>query len=223
MPTYVNYTSLVSDVTNYIERGQSAVTDATVYNQIPRLINAAERKLAQALKLLGQIEVLTDSPSGLQINNPIVTKPDRWRGTVSMFYGGGAQKNTRTPLYPRSYEYCRTYWPDSTIVDPGQPPLFYSEMQYSHWLITPTPPDNYPLEIVAYMQPSLLDDGNQENFWSIYTPNLLLYGALLEAAPFLKGDERIPVWQGFWDREVAMLNGQDLQREMDRAAVRKAV
>lgn len=223
MPTYVNYSSLFSDVTAYIERGQSSTTDATVYNQIPRLINAAERKLGNALKLLGQIESLVDSPSGLQINNPIVTKPDRWRQTVSMFYGAGDSNNARTPLFPRSLEYCRAYWPDSTVTDIGQPPLFYADADYSHWLIVPTPPADYPLEVLAYMQPSLLDSGNQENFWTVYTPNLLLYGTLLEAAPFLKGDERIPVWQAFWDRELAMLNGQDLQRELDRAAQRKTV
>lgn len=221
MATYVNYTSLVADVSNYIERGQNSITDPTVCNQIPRLINAAERKLAQALKLLGQIEVLVDSPAGLQINNPIVTKPDRWRQTVSMNYGTGASNNARSPLFPRDYEYCRNYWPDSTVTDTAQSPLFYAEMDYGHWLIAPTPPANFPLEIIAYMQPALLDPGNENNFWTVYTPNLLLYGALLEAAPFLKGDERIPVWQGFWDRELAMLNGQDLQREMDRAAQRK--
>ena len=58
MATNVNYTSLFNDVTNYIERGGSDVTDQTVFNQIPRLINAAERKIMQALKLQGTIEVL---------------------------------------------------------------------------------------------------------------------------------------------------------------------
>ncbi len=72
------------------------------------------------------------------------------------------------------------------------------------------------------MQPVLLDEANQENFFSQYTPNMLLYGALLEAAPFLKGDERIQTWQGMWDREMASLNGQDLQKILDRAAQRKA-
>src|SRR3954464_9238066 len=100
MPTTVTYTSLFQDITNYIERGGSVATDATVFNQIPRLINAAERKLAQVLKLQGQIEVLVDAPAGLQIGNSVVTKPDRWRQTVSMNYGAGTDKNTRTSLFP---------------------------------------------------------------------------------------------------------------------------
>src|SRR5579863_7125252 len=117
MATNVNFTSLVADVTNYIERGGSVVTDPTVYNQIPRLINAAERKIVQHLKLLGEIEPLVD-PSGLLAGVPVIPKPDRWRQTISMNYGTGIGNNTRTPIFPRVYEYCRAYWPDDTQTAP---------------------------------------------------------------------------------------------------------
>jgi hypothetical protein len=217
MATNVTYDSLVTDVQNYIERGGSSTTDTTVFNQIPRLINAAERKIMQFLKLQGEIEVLTD-PAGLGIGQPVIPKPDRWRVTVSMNFGTGTQGNVRTPLYPRSYEYCRYYWPDDTLRDV---PKFYADYNYSNWLIVPTPVQNYPLEIVCYMQPPLLDSSNQQNFFSQYAPNMLLYGALLEAAPFLKADDRIQVWQGYWDRELQSLSGQDLQKILDRAAQRK--
>lgn len=222
MPTSVNYTSLLADMQNYLERGGSEQTDPTVFNQLPRLINAAERKLAQDLKLLGQIEVMVDAPSGLQIGNSVQSKPDRWRGTVSMNYGCGPSNNSRTPLFPRSYEYCRYYWPDSTVTDDAQPPLFYADYDYQHWLIVPTPPANYPLEVLAYMQPPLLDQSNQTNFWTNYTPNLLLYGALLEATPFLKDDPRLQTWQAMWAAEIQTLNTQDLQRIMDRAVSRRS-
>jgi len=217
MATNVTYNSLVADVTNYIERGGSSTTDTTVFNQIPRLINAAERKIMQFLKLQGQIEVLTDA-TGLAIGQSVIDKPDRWRVTVSMNFGTGSNSNVRTPLYPRSYEYCRAYWPDSSQADV---PKFYADYDYSHWLIVPTPVQDYPLEIIAYMQPVLLDSVNQSNFLSNYCGNMLLYGALLEAAPFLKADDRIQVWQGYWDRELASLTSQDLQKILDRAAQRK--
>lgn len=217
MATNVTFNSLMSDLQAYLERGTT--TDTQVYNQLPRLINAAERKIIQFLKLQGTIEVLTDA-SGLASGVAIVTKPDRWRQTVSMFYGAGADSNSRTPLYPRSYEYCRRYWPDDSVTDANQPPLFYADYDYAHWLIAPTPPQNYPLEVLCYMQPQLLDAANQSNFFTDWTPNLLLYGALLEAVPFLKNDPRIQVWQGLWQMELQSLAGQDLQRILDRAAER---
>lgn len=222
MPTNVNYTSLFNDITVYLERGGSDLTDTTVNAQIPRLINAAERKLAQNLKILGQIETLVDAPSGLQIGNPYVSKPDRWRQTISLVYGSGINFNTKTPLFPRSKEYAVAYWPDQTVLDSTNPPQFYAELDYEHWLISPTPDQNYPLEVTAYMQPPLLDDVNQSNFWTEYCPNALLYGALLEATPFLKDDPRLQTWGQMWQAEITALGTQDLQRVLDRAAVRKA-
>lgn len=224
MPTTVTYSSLFTDITVYLERGGSAETDATVFNQIPRLINAAERDCAQLLKLLGQIEPLVGVPptGGFQAGNAVIPKPDRWRATVSMNYGTGSGQGTRTQLYPRSYEYCTAYWPSRASYSSDSPPEFYADYDYSHWLISPTPDQSYPFEVLCYMQPALLDDENQSNFWSNYTPNLLLYSALLQATPFLKDDPRIQVWQQQQQMELASLQGQDLQRIMDRAAQRKA-
>jgi hypothetical protein len=222
MPTTVNFTSLKSDISNYLERGGSVQTDPTVFNQIPRLINAAERKLAQVLKLLGQIEVLSDSPSGLQSGQPIISKPDRWRQTISISYGTGTDLNTRKQLFPRSYEYCTAYWPDRTATDSNNPPAFYCDIDYQHWMVSPTPDQDYPLEVLAYCQPPLLDSTNQTNFFTDYTPNALLYGALLEATPFLKDDPRLQTWSGMWGQEIQTLSGQDLQRILDRSAQRKA-
>ncbi len=219
MSTSVNFTSLLNDLAVYLERGQSSTTDPTVFAQLPRLINATERKIAQYLKLLGQIEPLVD-PVGLQANNPVITKPDRWRSTVSMSFGTGATQNSRKPLFPRSYEYCRAYWPDDSLTDE---PKFYADYDLTHFLIVPTPAVTAPLEAIFYMQPQLLDVSNQTNFFTNYTPNCLLYGSLLEATPFLKDDPRIPVWQGMWDRDLQTLQLQDMQRILDRTQQRRSV
>jgi hypothetical protein len=218
MPTSVNYTSLVSDLTNTLERGGSSSSDPTVFEQIPRLINAAERKLMQLLKLQGTIEILRD-PVGLPANmtGGFLTKPDRFRQTISMQYGAGAGNRTLTPIFPRSLEYCLAYWPDSVQT---APPEFYADADINHWLIVPTPDFTYPLQVVLYMLPPLLDDANQENFWTRLTPNALLYCSLLEATPFLRDDSRTPVWENLLQIELVSLSGQDLGKIMDRAAER---
>ena len=132
-------------------------------------------------------------------------------------HGGGAIANSRTPIFPRSYEYISTYWPDDSVTGL---PEFYCDLDSSHWKIAPTPNATLPLEAVCYMQPQLLDANNQTNCLTNLVPNILLYMSLLEAAPFLKGDERIPTWQAFVDREISTLVPQDLQRILDRAAQR---
>ena len=221
MPTTVNFTSLTADVTNFIERGGSSVTDATVAAQIPRLINAAERDCAQLLKLLGQIESLTSAPpaGGFAQGNAIVPKPDRWRGTVSINYLTGTSK---AQLLPRSYELCTEYWPSRASYAATNPPKYYADYDIAHWLISPTPDQNYTFEALCYMLPPLLDASNQTNFWTNLTPNLLVYSALRQAAIFLKDQELIQIYQNEQQMQMATLNGQDLQRILDRNAQRSS-
>lgn len=213
MATALTFSSLQEDMRRYLERG--ALVDTTVYEQLPRLINLAERAIAQEMKFQGFINVVVAS---LVAGTSVYQKPDRWRDTVSMNFGTGADSNSRQPLFPRSYEYSRTYWPDSAE---QEVPLFYADYDYQHWLITPTPDASYPWEIVYYQQPPLLDDANQTNWLTDYAPNALLYRALLEATPFLKNDERIQVWQSMYGQSMQAINVQDLQKIVDRAATRK--
>tara|TARA_R110002126_G_scaffold114434_2_gene253038 strand:+ start:505 stop:1146 length:642 start_codon:yes stop_codon:yes gene_type:complete len=211
----MTFTTLQQDVRRYLERGTTYASDPVVFEQIPRLINLAERRIARELKIQGFINVVAGT---LQTGVSVYNKPDRWRDTVSINIGTGSQNNTRKILFSRVYEYMLSYWPDRTATEE---PIFYSDYDFSHWLIAPTPDADYPFEILYYELPPLLDDAVQTNWLTEYAPQLLLYGTLLEATPFLKNDERMPVWQSMYDRAAAMLNGEDLAKILDRSAVRK--
>jgi hypothetical protein len=211
----MTFTTLQEDVRRYLERGATYASDPVVYEQIPRLINLAERRISRELKIQGFINVVTGT---LVVGQSVYSKPDRWRDTVSINIGTGANSNSRSVLYARAYEYLLSYWPDRSQTDE---PLFYADYDYSHWLLAPTPDAEYPFEILYYELPPLLDDVVQTNWLTEYAPQLLLYATLLEATPFLKNDERINVWQSMYDRAAAMLNGEDLNKILDRSAVRK--
>jgi hypothetical protein len=213
MATSMNFSSLLVDLRRYLERG-SAV-DTTVFEQLPRLINNAEREIARDLKIEGFI---TNVISSLSAGVSTYLKPDRWRETISMNFGTGTDQNTRVSLYPRSYEYARTYWPNSSDTDT---PEFYSDYDYTHWLIVPTPIIDYPWEINYYQLLPLLDDVVQTNWLTNFAPTTLLYRCLLECTPFLKNDDRIPVWQGIYAQSRAALNGEDLQKILDRTSTRQ--
>lgn len=212
MPAAMTYTSLKSDVRNYLERG--SVTDPIVFEQIPRLITLGERRIARELKIQGfQTVVVTN----MQANLAVYAKPDRWRDTISINIGTGAGNNTRTPVFPRSYEYIRNYWPNESTT---ATPQFYADYDYRHWLFGPTPDAAYPMEILYYELPPLLDDATETNWLTEFAPNVLLYAALVEATPFVKDDQRVQLWQGYYDRSISALNGEDLQKILDRASVR---
>ena len=210
MSYVMTFNSLQEDLRRYLERGFTAESDQIVYEQLPRLINLAERRISRELKLQGFIRFIQTQT---QIGVSVLAKPDRWRDTVSMSLNG-------TPIFSRSYEYLRSYWPD-----PAQtaPPEFYADYDYNHWLITPTPNSVSTLEISYYELPRPLDDENQVNWLTAYAPNLLLYAALLEATPFLKNDERVPVWQSMYDRAAQSFNGEDSGKVLDRSAIRNEV
>jgi len=214
MPQAMTFASLQNDVRSYLERGASAVTDPLVYAQIPSLINFAERRISRDLKIQGfQAVVVTNLQAGVAV----LAKPDRWRETISMNVGTGAGNNTRVQLFSRAYEYIRSYWPNDTLTEE---PVFYADYNYTNWIIAPTPDEAYPVEILYYELPVLLDENTQTNWLTQYAPNLLLYATLLEATPFLKNDERIPVWQAMYQSAAQALQGEDMSKILDRGAVR---
>jgi hypothetical protein len=215
MATTTTFTTLKEDVQRYMTRGGSLAADQVFFEQLPRLINLAERRIARELKVQGFIDTVTGV---MTPGDPVYAKPDRYRDTVSINIGVGAGSNTRKPLFSRSYEYSRAYWPDETVT--GEP-QFFADYNYANWLITPTPDAAYPFEVLFYALPPLLDDTVQTNWLTEYAPQLLLYATLLETAPFLQNDERIAVWQQMYDRAAAMLNGEDLAKILDRSATRK--
>lgn len=213
MPASMTFTSLQSDIRNYLERG--GITDPIVYEQIPRLITLAERRIARELKIQGFQRVVNTT---LQSGVAVYPKPDRWRDTISINIGTGNNNNTHTAVFARSYEYIRQYWPDETQTSQ---PLFYADYNYNFWIFGPTPDADYPMEVLYYELPPLLDNTNQTNWLSEYAPNLLLYGSLVEATPFVKDDQRVQLWQSYYDRALAALNGEDLQKIVDRSTNRR--
>ena len=214
MATTTTFSSLKEDVRRYLELGFTLASDEIVYEQLPRLINLAERRIARELKVEGLISVIS---STMQAGLAVYPKPDRWRTTVSFNFGTGDQGNEYNQLFARTYEYVRSYWPDRSQTGV---PLFYAEYDYNNWIVAPTPDAAYPFEVLVYQLLPLLDDTNQTNWLTEYAPQVLLYATLLEATPFLKNDERIQVWQQMYDRAAQALNGEDLQKILDRSARR---
>ena len=205
----MTFTSLQDDLRNYAERGSSTF-DETVSDQLPRIVNITERRMARELKIQGFIRAVT---SAFVISTAVYQKPDRWRETISMNFGSGSGNNTRGFLRELSYEAATVYWPtrDSTGT-----PRFYADYDYDHWLIVPTPAAANPYEVVYWELPPLLDDTNTQNWITDYAPNALLHGCLEELYGFLANPEKAAEWRQQYDRNMAALAGEDLQKILDR-------
>ena len=201
----MTYDSLVENIQTYLER-----TDAQTLAKIPQFIMFAEQTIASEIKFLGNLVVVE---STMTASENIIPKPARWRKTVSMNI---SVAGVRQPVLLRTYEYMREYWPDQTKTDV---PKFFGDYDYDHWLVSPTPASAYTYEVLYYERNQPLDSSNQSNWFTEYAPQALLYGSLLQAMPFLKNDERIPMWQAQYDKIISVLQNENAIRVADRQAI----
>lgn len=201
----MTYDSLVENIRTYLER-----TDQATLDKIPLFIMLAEQVIASQIKFLGNMTVQT---SAMVQGQNIIDKPARWHKTVSM---NVTVAGKRYPVLLRRYEYLREYWPDPAAEDV---PKFYCDYDYTHWMVAPTPDAAYNFEVLYYERIQPLESANQTNWFTTYAPQALLYGSLLQAMPFLKNDERIPMWQQQYDAIMQTLMAEDKLRVADRQAI----
>jgi len=79
--------------------------------------------------------------------------------------------------------------------------------------LAPVPDSAYELEIAFYEKFTPLGNGSAgtvtNNWLTENAPDVLLYGALMEAEPFIKNDERVPVWLNGYSNAIDKLQRQD--------------
>ena len=80
--------------------------------------------------------------------------------------------------------------------------------------VIPTPDTGYTGELTYYGKIPALSDSNTSNWLLAYAPDLYLYGALLEASPYLKDDERLAVWSSLYTNSIG-----DIEIADQRASV----
>lgn len=203
--TYVmTYDSLITSVLRWLDRED----DEDLIAELPRMIDTAERKVARAIKTLLSIKFATSS---FIIGTNIYQKPARWLETVSLSYEVGSNN---VVMFERSYEYVISIYPDFTDTDA---PQFFVDYEYNQFMVFPTPDVAYNFLYAYYERPEPLGTDQQTNFLTTIAPDLLLYATLLETAPFLRADERVPVWQQAYREKLSELVVEDIGRAETRA------
>ena len=80
-------------------------------------------------------------------------------------------------------------------------------MDGSSFVFGPYPSSDYTIKGIYYKR--LTAVATTANALFLANPDLYLFAALTEAAPFLKNDARIPVWESKRDRILMDVNGED--------------
>ena len=79
--------------------------------------------------------------------------------------------------------------------------------------VLPSPDSTYTSSIVYYTRIAALSDSATSNWLLAAHPDIYLFGTLVEAEPYLKNDERMPMWTTRLDKA---LNDLGLQGQRER-------
>ena len=84
----------------------------------------------------------------------------------------------------------------------------------------PTPDAAYAAELVYYAKVPALSDSASTNWLLTAAPDVYLYGALTQSAPYLKDDQRAAIWAGLYQNAITNLNSASERARYSGAGLR---
>ena len=184
------YAELQTAVANWLDRDD--LTD-----RIPEFIALAEARMNRVLRLRMMESKYTASTVASQRNYALPT------GYIQM---RNFQINT-DPITPVQYVSPEIYDRLYGSTQSGTP-QFYTVIA-NELQLGPIPGSVMTMEMLFYKKISSLSPTNTTETMLTENPDIYLYGALLEAEPFIMNDERVPLWMQGFSQAVADLQEQD--------------
>ena len=189
-----NYSDLKTSVANYLGR-----SDLTA--QIPDFISLAEIRLNRSLRIRQMLKTVTSSTAG---GDSTVGLPSDFLEIRDIYLDAN-------PRISISYLSPSSFTRDARAAESGQP-VFYT-LRSNEIEFAPIPDTAYTVVMLYYGKPEALSDSNPSNEFMANCPDALLYGALLEAEPYLMNDARTQVWSSLYQNAVTSLNESDESSE----------
>jgi len=127
--------------------------------------------------------------------------------------------NPITPLEYITPEMLDRLYGSDTTGKPKAYTLIGDEIQ-----LAPIPDSDYTVEMAFYEKFTALGDGTSgtvtSNWLTTNAPDVLLYGALLEAEPFIKNDERVNLWINAYNSAITRIQDTDAKDRHSGSAMR---
>jgi len=213
----MNYTQLVNAVKGYAENDfpDSVAADSlTSKDQIDTFIKQAEQRIYNSIQLL---ELRKNVTGNCTANNKYLSVPSDWLANFSL-----AVIDPDTGEYDyllnKDVNFIRESFPFPAVT--GKP-THYAMFDQNSYILGPTPDADYSVELHYFYYPQSIVESTTswlgDNFESV-----LLYGTLLEAYTYMKGEgDVLGMYQKRYDEALAMLkqlsegkNRQDMYRNL---------
>jgi hypothetical protein len=186
----MNYTQLVAEIQSYTEN-QFETADINTF------IKEAEQRIYNSV----QFPAIRRNKTGTTtVNNKYLTCPSDWLATFSLAVidASGNYKY----LLDKDVNFIRASYPAPTSTGL---PEYYALFDQNTFILGPTPDNNYSVELHYYYYPESIVTANNtwlgDNFDSA-----LLYGSLLEAYTYMKGEaDVLAQYQKRYDEAMFLL------------------
>ena len=155
--------------------------ETTFVNNLDTFIESAEERIFQTVGLTffrrNQTASLTES-------NQYLNMPSDFLAPFSLSITSGTSKKF---LDFKDVNFLQEYAPDSSVE--GEP-RYYASFDYQNFLVAPTQDSGYAVELHYYYRPaSLTAQADGGTTWlSVNAPQAMLYGSLIAAYTFMKGE-----------------------------------
>jgi hypothetical protein len=190
--SFTSYSDLQTTIAGYLAR-----TDLTT--QIPDFIRLAETRLRRDLRIRQMLKSVTTATVAA---DSTVELPSDFLEVRDFVVVGN-------PVQPLSYFSPSAFNRNTRTWEIGKPNSY--TVLANDFQLSPVPDTVYTVQLFYFAAPAFLSDTNTSNVFLANTPDALLYGALLEAAPYLMDDARINTWGTMFDRAMASITRSDEQ------------
>lgn len=169
------FTTLKTAIQDYVQS-----TETTFVSNLSRfIVNAEERILKEC-----QLDVFRKNVSGnLTSGNQYLSKPTDFLAQNSLSVINNSSKEF---LLYKQVTALQDYTPNPATTGT---PKYYADWDESSFLIAPTPDASYDVELHYFYRPTSITESGSGTSWLGTNAELaLLYGSLVEAYTFLKGE-----------------------------------
>ena len=212
----MNYTELVSEIQNYTENEFTTEVVNTFITQ-------AEQRIYNSV----QLPALRKNVTGMTTaGNKYLAMPADWLATFSLAVINS--NNEYLYLLNKDVNFIRQSYPDTDSEFYGEP-AYYAVFDNVSFIMGPTPDDSYDVELHYFYYPESITTTVSGTTWlGNNFSSTLLYGSLLEAYTYMKGEADVMAqYQKRYDDAMVLLkqlgDGKDRQDAYRSGQVRYPV
>ena len=159
-------------------------TETSFVTHLPDFIRAAEDRI---FKLVDLEVFRKNATSTLTASDPYLSVPTDYLSAFSLSLTNNSAKEF---LLQKDVNYLQEYSPNPATTGT---PKYYAFFDIDNFILAPAPDSNYAVELHYYYRPASLTAGaDSGTTWlSENAPNALLYGSLVEAYIYMKGEQDV--------------------------------